>query len=564
MPAAPSGRRSRRLFLTPAILPRLAALVATATASAALLLAALAIPTPGIAAPVPTPSCSPGALTTLCPTINPVTTPSTAPLPIATPSLPQVGPGLGGSAPTTAIASGGALAGATGATAPGPMLSAADAEQVRALFGNQPFVDELVNILGNPTSKAPPTLAHFTLARRSATATSSLGPIPLPPPPPADPTGNFVVLSGLLSGGVASLLLLRAKSVVAAAAATSMLLGGGGAAVTGAHVEQLARPVPPAVTTAGGITTAPVTTSDVRSPGPSWNRLVTLDSQIADVQGRLAVEESELRRLSIPDEGRDQVVEYAPRAGRVNLAPRVAELVAEHDRDQGRLKALLADEYSLYQAASGDRAVRAELVAGATATGSKQVVAAVDQDLTVADAQRQQEAAIQAAIAQLQGGGLSPVQVQAIATHQPFVVPLDAPMSQPFGPNTFSLEPPVVYGGTFYPHFHTGIDLAAPQGTPVRAAADGVVVIAGSTVDATGRLVGYGNYVVIAHNDGYMTVYGHLLSLAVHKGDTVHQGDVIGQEGMSGTATGPHLHFEIRKDGQYVNPAEFLKDQLHQ
>ena len=127
-----------------------------------------------------------------------------------------------------------------------------------------------------------------------------------------------------------------------------------------------------------------------------------------------------------------------------------------------------------------------------------------------------------------------------------------AAITQPFGPSDLVLEPPL---GP-YPHFHTGVDLAKPAGTPVLAAADGIVVAA-----ATGR-IGYGNYVIIAHGRGVETLYGHLDGLSVNLGDRVGQGRVIGFEGSSGFSTGPHLHFEVRVDNQFVDPLLYLSHVL--
>jgi murein DD-endopeptidase MepM/ murein hydrolase activator NlpD len=98
--------------------------------------------------------------------------------------------------------------------------------------------------------------------------------------------------------------------------------------------------------------------------------------------------------------------------------------------------------------------------------------------------------------------------------------------------------------------------------TPIHAAADGVVLLATATTDGSGHLVGYGNYVVIGHPDGFVTLYGHLNSAAVHEGQVVHQGEIIGQEGSTGLSTGPHLHFEIRHNGEFVDPAPYLPGQL--
>ena len=128
-----------------------------------------------------------------------------------------------------------------------------------------------------------------------------------------------------------------------------------------------------------------------------------------------------------------------------------------------------------------------------------------------------------------------------------------AVITQPFGPSSFWFEPP--YGS--YAHFHTGIDISAPAGTPVLAADDGVVILAGASV-VNGQLVGYGNYVVIAHSDGLTTLYGHLLAIAVKAGQQVTQGTVVGLEGSTGNSTGAHLHFELRQNNQPIDPAPFL------
>jgi murein DD-endopeptidase MepM/ murein hydrolase activator NlpD len=98
---------------------------------------------------------------------------------------------------------------------------------------------------------------------------------------------------------------------------------------------------------------------------------------------------------------------------------------------------------------------------------------------------------------------------------------------------------------------HDGIDLAAPIGAPIRAIADGQVMYA----DPHG---GYGKYIVIRHLNGITSHYGHCDSMEVTPGHTVTAGQIIGTVGNSGASTGPHLHFEIRRDGEAQDPESFL------
>jgi len=102
--------------------------------------------------------------------------------------------------------------------------------------------------------------------------------------------------------------------------------------------------------------------------------------------------------------------------------------------------------------------------------------------------------------------------------------------------------------GPRWGRLHAGVDLAAPDGTPIRAAGAGVVV-------AAGPAEGYGNAVLIDHGNGYLTHYGHMSAIAVTVGQKVTAGEQIGNEGSTGHSTGPHLHFEVHA-GLYKNPIE--------
>ncbi|HSO93278.1 MAG TPA: M23 family metallopeptidase [Candidatus Dormibacteraeota bacterium] len=129
-----------------------------------------------------------------------------------------------------------------------------------------------------------------------------------------------------------------------------------------------------------------------------------------------------------------------------------------------------------------------------------------------------------------------------------------ATITQGFGPTPYAFE--AAYAG--FAHFHTGVDLAVPLGTPVFAAADGVVVLARPMTDASGNLVGYGNYVILQHDTGLKTLYGHLLLIGVKEGDVVKRGQLIGLVGSTGNSTGPHTHFEVRIDNSPVDPMQLL------
>lgn len=107
---------------------------------------------------------------------------------------------------------------------------------------------------------------------------------------------------------------------------------------------------------------------------------------------------------------------------------------------------------------------------------------------------------------------------------------------------------------------HTGVDFAIAAGTPIRAVKDGTVVISTALRYANGNYRSFGEYIVIDHHDGTMTLYGHMLSGSrkVSVGQTVTQGQTIGLVGSTGNSTGNHLHFEVRINGSPVNPTPYL------
>ena len=97
-----------------------------------------------------------------------------------------------------------------------------------------------------------------------------------------------------------------------------------------------------------------------------------------------------------------------------------------------------------------------------------------------------------------------------------------------------------------------GIDLSVPEGTSVKAADDGVVAYAGN------ELKGYGNLVLVRHQNGYVTAYAHASEVMVKRGDQVKRGQIIARSGQTGNVNAPQLHFEIRKGKVPVDPVQFL------
>lgn len=151
-------------------------------------------------------------------------------------------------------------------------------------------------------------------------------------------------------------------------------------------------------------------------------------------------------------------------------------------------------------------------------------------------------------IALLLGGGSALAEVATGYPHSAggFVKPVDrAWISQGFGCTTYTFEPvdPNCPSG----HWHSGIDLAADRGTPVHATLAGIATVVRSAA-------GYGLHVIINHGNGLLSLYAHLDSVVIASGDAVASGQAIGAVGSTGNSTGPHLHFELRRDGIAEDP----------
>lgn len=127
-----------------------------------------------------------------------------------------------------------------------------------------------------------------------------------------------------------------------------------------------------------------------------------------------------------------------------------------------------------------------------------------------------------------------------------FKMPADGIITSPFGHRVHPIS-------RKQNSFHSGMDIGAPEGTPVKVAAAGTVRVSAFKKN------GYGNLIVIDHGDSLSTYYGHLSVRNVAEGDTVRQGEVIGKVGSTGASTGPHLHFEVRRGDKALDPDAFLR-----
>ncbi len=139
----------------------------------------------------------------------------------------------------------------------------------------------------------------------------------------------------------------------------------------------------------------------------------------------------------------------------------------------------------------------------------------------------------------------------------PWRMPAAGALTQPFGPTDLALEPAAVWRGVAYAHFHSGVDIAAPWGTPVVAPADGRVVFVGRMSDGA-------EVVVLAHPGGRVSVFAHLADAAgyaplVAAGDRVTRGQRIGSVGATGLVTGAHVQWSAYVGGVLVDPLSLIR-----
>jgi murein DD-endopeptidase MepM/ murein hydrolase activator NlpD len=219
-----------------------------------------------------------------------------------------------------------------------------------------------------------------------------------------------------------------------------------------------------------------------------------------------------------------------------------AHLLAQQQYEEAQLVSKRADQQAAYayqaQLEAQYSAQRRVLEAQQAAIGGQisYLRAAYAAELAaIAERQRQQ---------QQQGGGSSGGPAPG------FMWPQDSHLvTQGFGCTDLLGEP--YWPSCATRHFHTGVDIAGPNGTPIYASAAGIVN------DYPGS-IGYGNYIILLHANGYATVYGHLSGFALGSGAVVARGQVIGYEGSTGYSTGPHLHFEIRYNDAWQDPCAYV------
>jgi len=218
---------------------------------------------------------------------------------------------------------------------------------------------------------------------------------------------------------------------------------------------------------------------------------------------------------------------------------RQASLKAQLDAAQTHLKTEQVKAQETERVASAERDRASELRSQAELE-RQQVAATEAQEQQMIDGLRARKADFEAEYLALQariGNSLS--RGSPVPGNGRLAWPVDGAVTSGFGPRTHP-----ILGGS---RMHKGVDISAPSGTPIKAAGDGVVVMAGSNG-------GYGNWTLIDHGDGLATGYAHQSSIGVSTGRRVRTGDVIGRVGSTGASTGPHLHWEVRVNGEPVDP----------
>ena len=304
------------------------------------------------------------------------------------------------------------------------------------------------------------------------------------------------------------------------------------------------------------------------------DELTALDAQLRETEASLDGVNSDLEQLRVRSIERRGIVDRSERDALRLLALPSAAIprdMSDLQRDAlDELRAILASFQAqhaalnervetlarLQEAVRAKRAdlermnARAQLLARAAASSDAEKRAA---EVAVLTQIANDAASAQRALAQLIASSLGREVTDAMSSWR---LPVRGPITQPFGPSALTLEPPAVYGGTAYAHFHAAIDIAARLYTPVVAASDGIVTFVGHLPDGA-------EVVLIAHAGGYVSLYAHLDDTFAPPprkvGERVNSGDVIGYVGLTGITTGPHLHFGVTQAGQPTDPLSLIR-----
>ena len=289
-------------------------------------------------------------------------------------------------------------------------------------------------------------------------------------------------------------------------------------------------------------------------------------TSVQQLQAELDSEQAEIRVRSVDEQTLIQQLETQIADAQHSFQQQAAGLDAAIATTKARIDAnrrqLVADKAPLI--AKQTQLSTAQQQAQTQLTQAKQAQASAEEQ--IASAERDQAAAtrliqqLQAAAAARAAAARAAAEAAAKrnaaqaappSSGRGFIWPLHGVITQGFGPTSWTMEPP----GYGYAHFHTGVDIAAAYGSPIVAAAGGVVIHTGWL---GGNNWGYGDCIIIVIDNQLSTLYGHLSGVAVGANQIVRQGQVIGYEGSTGNSSGPHLHFEVRVNGNPVNPFGYL------
>ncbi|HEX5396926.1 MAG TPA: peptidoglycan DD-metalloendopeptidase family protein [Candidatus Limnocylindria bacterium] len=287
----------------------------------------------------------------------------------------------------------------------------------------------------------------------------------------------------------------------------------------------------------------------------SWTlEMSEQDSQLADeirdLRAQLQTKQDTLR------DGRAQLADARAAAeDQQALLKERQQQLDEMSRELARLQAAAdqkrrEQEAALNAALAAKGSVEAQIAANEKAAKQADALVSRLQAEAAARAKAIEEAKQRAAAEEAKRREHPPVSARG------FRWPEAAPrITQDFGPTSFVLEPSYTYHGTYYPHFHTGLDMASGCNTPIVAAATGVVARSGQPSWPFDSAFG----VIIDHGNGVMTWYWHMQPrVIVSPGQAVSAGQVIGYEGSTGNSTGCHLHFAVNFSGSWQNPRAYL------